>query len=601
MKFFYINLDILFMFVSGIVLMDYFELPWSYFRVIEFLHTFGSIAIVLLFVLPFLFTHIRGTMHHSAKKSRSGMFFGITFLILLLSGAYLFLLGNRGGDFWGLLAYYLHLYGSFILIALLLVHIRGLFLKKPLLEVAMIVLILLPLKTYAHSEALTNIKLVDGINRYHVDDWTNSATCKKCHPEIFQEWANSNHRHMADSNPYYMVLENLAEMDRGKEFRQWCMGCHNPSAVTTKRPRTTHFMQRNIMPNPLYTQDSQTLIDEYKKHPKSLEQGVSCIACHRITDVNATGNSSYSLNLTKRKKYLYEGSSSPVKTWISNSMINANPSTHKKEYLKPIYKKSKYCASCHNEFLPDSGKMVVSTYNQWEKSSYNNPNDSSKHKDCIDCHMSYIKDGKYVPKKGYSTVGGKLKENIKTHYFSGGNHFLAGLKSKENGEQSIALLKTAATLDIHIKNGKLFVGVKNSGAGHHLPTGAADFRELWLDITVKDKDGQIFFSSGKLDDKGNIEPKSVIYNKIFGDKDGKPVGLFFWRYVKLLKDTRIPAGKRVEEKFLLLNDAKYPLDVEVKLNFRIYPQWVTDIVKVAYPSLTNPPVITIKRLKRVFD
>ncbi len=601
MKVFYINLDILFMFVSGIVLMQYFEIEWSYFRVIEFLHVFGSIILTLLFVLPFLFVHIVRTMKHLGKKSMSGLLFGVIFLVLLLSGGYLFLVGNRGGDPLGVLSYYLHLYSSFFLLGLLFIHLRGFLLKKPFLNAVMAVLIFLPLKTYAYDEALTNIRLDDGVQRYHVHDWTNSTTCKKCHPEIFKEWANSNHRHMADSNPYYMVLENLAGMDRGKEFRQWCMGCHNPSAVTTKRTRTTHFMKDNIMPDSLFVQGSQNLINEYKEHPKTLEQGVSCIACHRIMDANATGNSSYSLNLAKRKKYIYEDAHSDLKEWISNSMINANPVTHKQEYSNPIYKKSQYCASCHNEFLPHSGKMVVSTYNQWKKSPYNNPKDATKHKDCIDCHMSYIKDGKYVAKRGRTTVGGKMKEDIKTHYFSGGNYFLSGLKSQENAKQSIALLKTAATLDIHIKNAKLIVGVKNSGTGHKLPTGAADFRELWLDITVKNRDKKVIFSSGKLDKKGDIEQGSIIYNKVFGDKEGKPVGLFFWRYETLLKDTRIPAGKRVEEQFSLPKNARYPLSVVVKLNFRIYPQWVTNIVKVAYPLLPNPPVITINKMEEVFD
>ena len=601
MKVFYINLDILFMFVSGIVLMQYFEIEWSYFRVIEFLHVFGSIILTLLFVLPFLFVHIVRTMKHLGKKSMSGLLFGVIFLVLLLSGGYLFLVGNRGGDPLGVLSYYLHLYSSFFLLGLLFIHLRVFLLKKPFLNAVMAVLIFLPLKTYAYDEALTNIRLDDGVQRYHVHDWTNSTTCKKCHPEIFKEWANSNHRHMADSNPYYMVLENLAGMDRGKEFRQWCMGCHNPSAVTTKRTRTTHFMKDNIMPDSLFVQGSQNLINEYKEHPKTLEQGVSCIACHRIMDANATGNSSYSLNLAKRKKYIYEDAHSDLKEWISNSMINANPVTHKQEYSNPIYKKSQYCASCHNEFLPHSGKMVVSTYNQWKKSPYNNPKDATKHKDCIDCHMSYIKDGKYVAKRGRTTVGGKMKEDIKTHYFSGGNYFLSGLKSQENAKQSIALLKTAATLDIHIKNAKLIVGVKNSGTGHKLPTGAADFRELWLDITVKNRDKKVIFSSGKLDKKGDIEQGSIIYNKVFGDKEGKPVGLFFWRYETLLKDTRIPAGKRVEEQFSLPKNARYPLSVVVKLNFRIYPQWVTNIVKVAYPLLPNPPVITINKMEEVFD
>ena len=569
MKSLYVNLDILFMFITGVLLIDYFHIEWSYFRVIEFLHIFGSIIVTLLFVFPFLYKHIYKSMIEMKHKSISGLLFAGVFILLLISGTYLLLIGNRGGDILGMGAYYVHLYGSFILILFLAVHLKKLLFFRVFTSTAPILLLFLPSYSYSSADKMTNIDFADGVKQYHSIDWQNSTTCKSCHPEIFKEWADSNHRHLADSNPYYMVLENLAEMDRGKEFRQWCMGCHNPSAVSMHQERTTHFMQENSMPEPLFVSGSQNLISEYKRHPNRLEQGVSCVACHRIVDAKPKGNSSYALNLTQRKKYLYEESHSTMKIWISNKLINAKPATHKQEYMKPLYKKSKYCASCHNEFLPHSGRKVVATYDQWEKSSYNNADDPTKHKDCIDCHMTYMQNGKFTPLQGRSTLGGKKKKDIKVHYFAGGNYFLAGLKNKENESQSIQLLKTSAKLDVNISQGSLLVGVKNVGAGHKLPTGAADFRQLWLDITVKDRDGRVVFESGKLDKYGNLEENSVVFNKVFGDKDGNPVGLFFWRYEKLLKDTRISAGKRVVEKFVLAENLNYPLYVDIKLNFRI--------------------------------
>jgi len=594
-------LNIILIFISGVLQMELFSLPWTYFRLLEFLHIIGAIVLILFFIVPFLWRHIKESLFIAKQKSRSGMFLGITFLMLIISGGYLFLVGNRGGDMYGVIAYYLHLYGSFVLLFFLFVHITKALLFQFGSFVAMgILVILTPLKLQSENVHLSNIELEEGIERYHNSEWTNSVRCKVCHPKIFAQWADSNHRHLADSNPYYMVMENLAGMDKGERFREWCMGCHNPSAVTTKQTKTTHFMRENIMPDPLFVQGSAHLIVEYKKHPKRLEQGVSCIACHRMSKSKTMGNSAYTLDLKSRKKYLFEGAYSGWKVWMSQKLINANPKVHKEEYLKPSYAKSSYCASCHNEFLPHSKKVVVSTYDEWRDSVYNDPKNPQKHKSCQDCHMSYIKDGKFVGKSGRSTEGGRYKEQIKTHYFSGANHFLVGLKNKEHEAQSIALLKTAAKLDAKIVGNKLLVGVRNVGAGHHLPTGAADFRELWLHVTVHDADGKKVFESGYLDEHGNIEPNARVYQKVFGNKDGKPVGLFFWRYEKLLKDNRIPAKKRVEELFFLPTDLKRPLDVTVKLNFRIYPQWVTDIVKAAYPSLPDPPVITISELRSIF-
>ncbi len=144
------------------------------------------------------------------------------------------------------------------------------------------------------------------------------------------------------------------------------------------------------------------------------------------------------------------------------------------------------------------------------------------------------------------------------------------------------------------------VGVKNVGAGHHLPTGVADFRELWLEVEVKDRDGNIVLSSGKLKDDGDIEDGSRLFQKVFGDENGKRVGLLFWKYKTLLSDTRIPAGERRAERFELPKDAAYPLQASVKLNFRIYPQWVSDAVRKVFPVLANPNVVELQRVEKKF-
>lgn len=214
--------------------------------------------------------------------------------------------------------------------------------------------------------------------------------------------------------------------------------------------------------------------------------------------------------------------------------------------------------------------------------------------------MTYLENNKFSPFKGISTSGGVIKDDVKVHYFTGSNHFLSGLKSKEHEDQTLQLLRTSAKLDVNIKDGKVNVGVKNVGAGHHLPTGVADFRELWLDITIKDANQKIVFSSGKLKEDGNLSEDARTFMKVFGDKDGNPVGLLFWRYEKLLSDTRIPAKTRRVESYNLPKDLLYPLSAEVKLNFRIYPQWVTDIVQKVFPSLPNPPVVELQRVTEKF-
>ena len=597
---------ILFMFISGIFQWSIFNIDWEYFRMIQAVHIVSSALIAIFLLIPYVNKHTYKYMIVKKAKSASGILLGLLLLFIVLSGFYLFFVGNRGGDSLGSFSFYLHLYGSFVLLIFLFIHAKKrLALKiEPLVMVITTLSLAYPSASYSdNTEKLTNIKLENGVSRYHNEDWTNSAKCKSCHPKIFAQWADSNHRHLTATNPYYMVMENLAGADKGDEFRQWCMGCHNPSAVTTKQKRTTHEMAVNSMPNVLFESGGKDLVKELQIHGNSrLEQGVSCITCHRIKKVESKGNSSYTLAITNREEYVFEGSTSGIQHWLSEKFINANPKMHKASYSKDIYKKSAYCASCHDEFLPDNSKRaIVSTFKEWEKSPFNNPKEPSKHKDCIDCHMTNLDDGKFAPLVGTSTEGGTLKKDIKVHYFAGANHFLSGLKSKKNEDQTLQLLRTSAEIDATIKDGKIYAGVKNVGAGHHLPTGISDFRELWLDITLKDRDGKIVFSSGKLQKDGNLGRDARPFMKVFGDEDGKPVGLLFWRYKKLLSDTRIPAGERREEVYAIPNAAnlKYPLTLEIKLNFRIYPQWVTDAVQRAFPQLPSPPVVILKELKKL--
>jgi hypothetical protein len=357
----------------------------------------------------------------------------------------------------------------------------------------------------------------------------------------------------------------------------------------------------------LFESGAKTLINELKVHGNAkLEEGVSCVACHRITKVeDAGGNAAYTLNLTQRQKYTFEDTNNDAAQWLSEKFINSKPQAHIDSYMKPVYKDSVYCATCHDEFTPGSGSKIVSTFKEWQDSPFNNPEDPSKHKSCIDCHMTYLENGKLSPLRGRSTDGGKIKDDVKVHYFAGSNHFLSGLKSKEHEDQTLQLLRTSAKLDVNIDGPKINVGVKNVGAGHHLPTGVADFRELWLDITVKDRNGNVVFESGKLKEDGNLGVDARPFMKVFGDKDGKPVGLLFWRYEKLLSDTRIKAGeRRVESYKIKLEDDEtlaYPLTAIVKLNFRIYPQWVTSAVQKAYPNLPNPPVVELEKIIQEFD
>lgn len=597
----FVKIALFAMFLSGIFMYAPFGLSWENFRVVQPLHIVGSILIMLFFMNSFIYRHIRRYFFIKKINSPDGWFLLLAFILVTLSGLYLFLVGNRGGDIFGIISFNIHLFGSFVLAALFLWHIikaNGQNVQP--LALFVVILFSYPSVSYSKITELSLLEIEKKTGVYHSEDWTSSAKCKSCHSEIFEQWSNSNHKHMAGSNPYYMVMETLAGEVEGQEFRKWCMSCHNPSALSLGHPKTTHAMDGNLVSNEHFESGAKTLLNDFKEHGNfRVEEGVSCITCHQTTEAKSKGNASFKISL-EREKYLFEDSKSDLGRWFSEKLINANPKVHKESYSKELYRESRYCASCHDEFHPQNGIKIVSTFEEWEKSPFNNPKDKTKHKSCIDCHMTYMKDGKFAPLRGTSTDGGVIKDDVKVHYFAGSNHFLAGLRDKVHEEQTLELLRTSAKLDIDIKDGILEVGVKNVGAGHHLPTGVADFREMWLEVEVKDKDKKLIFSSGKLKSDGNIEEGSRLFQKVFGDENSKPVGLFFWKYKTLLSDTRIPAGERRVEKFELPKGTKKFLHVNIKLNFRIYPQWVTDAVRKVFPVLLDPNVVELANVQKEF-
>ncbi len=429
----------------------------------------------------------------------------------------------------------------------------------------------------------------------HPKEWLNSASCQNCHQQAFQDWSESNHRLMGNSHPYYKVVQALARETEGEAFGQWCQGCHMPQQVMNGQqdlPKGSH----------MFEQGGASLIAAHQKGEPVVEEGTGCVLCHRITRLeDAGGNSAFTVNLKDRESYVFEDAAGgSLQHWLAERQINARPAMHKASYQKDFYRDAALCKSCHNEFAPGTGANIVNTWDEWENSSFAKAEDPAKRRTCIDCHMNPEPGNGGAPVAGQSTENGTMKARLYRHNFTGAQHQLVGLRSATLEQESLALLRSSATLSARIEQGaaspQLVVRVANTGAGHALPTGVADFRELWLELTVTDASGKLVLQSGQPVD-GAVPEDARLFRKVFGDAEGKPVGLKFWRYAKLLEDTRIPADGWRDEAWPLPADAQGPFKADIKLNFRTYPKWVNDAVRAAEPSLPEPPIVLLNRLQ----
>jgi len=121
-----------FMFVSGIVLWNQIVIPWPLERIFLVVHVLSSLLLFPLIVLPFWLTH-RKLLRSSSKKllKITGLLLDYLLLGCALSGVFLVLEGNRGGDF-GWFIYMVHLVSAFVIFPLLIRHTAKWSVLKPL-------------------------------------------------------------------------------------------------------------------------------------------------------------------------------------------------------------------------------------------------------------------------------------------------------------------------------------------------------------------------------------------------------------------------------------------------------------------------------------
>lgn len=275
-------------------------------------------------------------------------------------------------------------------------------------------------------------------------------TCKDCHTKDFMEqWEKSTHASSA-TNPLFLSFFNGTDIHGKKaagpgyklDFPNSngnCAACHVP-ALALKNPF-------NADPN---------------KAQGIEKEGVFCDLCHKIADVNTDRDGGYPGVLSIQFQRPPEG-----KKIFFGPYDDVFPGP---DSYNPLYKDSRYCASCHNgKFW---GVLAYPEFQEWAESPY-----AKENVHCQDCHMK--PDGKitrFVLKK----EGGILR-NPATVY----SHAFHGVRDRDFMSRAIGL-ETKANLEDNIL--RLTVEVKNVKAGHHYPTGNP-MRNMLLLIDVSDESG----------------------------------------------------------------------------------------------------------------
>jgi hypothetical protein len=382
----------------------------------------------------------------------------------------------------------------------------------------------------------------DILKRNQFDDAT---VCGGCHAEIYAQWRASM-MSQAWEDPIYRGMLRLASEATQGQVDNFCTGCHTPIGLTTGQI------------NPEFSRAPVAFTAEHNPLP-----GVDCESCHNISARTGLDNGAYVLTPNAHGK--------PTKFGPRKNAVSPYHDT----VYSDIHRRSDFCAPCHNVTHPFTTVAVERTYDEWLESPY-----SLAGEDCQSCHMPTF--------AGKAAVMGPDRSDVASHWFPGGNAtVLEHFGSKDNAQRARAMLARAGTVELIDlpaaftpgKISKVRIKVSNTGAGHKLPTGFPEGREVWIDLKLVDSNGREVYRLGAVKD-GTTEPGTRNFKVHLGDADGHELDLEVWKAAQILSDNRImPKGQMVEEfSFVVPADAVGPITVRADLNYWAFPQKLVDFL-----------------------
>ncbi|VAW99338.1 hypothetical protein MNBD_GAMMA21-2737 [hydrothermal vent metagenome] len=407
----------------------------------------------------------------------------------------------------------------------------------------------------------------------------NSDYCGHCHRDVFQQWNASAHHFSSFNNPFYRKVALEVEAKKGNDALKFCANCHDPLPIASGE------------------------IEDHKSNMWSANAGITCLACHRITEIHGP-NGQYVLSAPTLHPFAI--TENPMLQKFHSALVNLTPWLHRKALTQDFYSEPEFCATCHTLVVPQSLNGVnditlLNEFGHWKNSRFSGKHSISgvqqDSKSCSDCHMPLVESNDPAAKNGL----------IKSHRFPGGHTILptmnrdfTQLKTVEKFLQDQKVIVSIVGIRIPpqlryldpdqvvITKSKaqieLAVRISNVGVGHTFPAGTVDSNEAWLEFIALDSNAQVVHHSGGLDDNKEIIEGSHLFKATFVDAVGNKTDRRNTTTEAVTKaaSSVIESGTStiVYEMLTIPANAVFPIELKVKLNWRKYNpafvQWVYD-------------------------
>jgi hypothetical protein len=364
--------------------------------------------------------------------------------------------------------------------------------------------------------------------------------------------------------------EKTGVTETGAGGELWCVNCHAPG--------------ENLAPSmPAWSavRDARAREPIRDLLPASSREGISCAACHSTVGPVAAharargyeGNATW-VSTSTGATFFARPEDARGEPGIANSgyrleralllggavdgaRVHPEPGAATERYLGS----SAFCGACHDVRLfgtdvlgaakGEHFKRLRNAYSEWRAWADAEARAGRTAASCQDCHMSLYPQappGTYA--RGFVAPSSSAQVPVRSHWFTGveipfadelpdavaedlsvdGNGVPVGVRARRD-----ALLRAALRLDLgqgRVSDGRLEVPltIENVGAGHRVPAGFSQEREVWVELVIRDARGRVVYEVGRLPrPDADLEDKHFVVVTTSGprlDARQRPLGLF---------------------------------------------------------------------------